>query len=284
MDQPPLPLCWRLRYARAYLRTRRHNRIRMFRHAIVRPPAANFAEGLTSVDLGKPVFEKALAQHAHYCHALQQCGLELTRLEADAGFPDSTFVEDTAILTPRTAILARRGAPSRMGEVIGIERALRHVYSRFLAITAPGTVDGGDVCEADGHFFIGLSARTNEQGAHQLTDFLEEEGFTSALVDIRSIDGILHLKSGISYLGDNRLVLIDALVGHAAFNGYEIVVVEPEENYAANFLRINDHVIVSAGHGKFEAMVRGFGYPTIALDMSEFQKMDGALSCLSLRF
>jgi dimethylargininase len=256
----------------------------MFKHAIVRPPAANFAEGLTSVDLGKPVFEKALVQHAHYCHALQQCGLELTRLEADAGFPDSTFVEDTAVLTPRAAVLTRPGAPSRAGEVIGIERALRRVYSRFHAITAPGTVDGGDVCEADGHFFIGLSARTNEQGAHQLSEFLEEEGFTSALVDIRGIDGILHLKSGISWLGDNRLVLIDAFVGHAAFNGYEIVVIEPEENYAANFLRINDRVIVSAGHPKFEAAVRKLGYPVVALDMSEFRKMDGALGCLSLRF
>ena len=256
----------------------------LFKHAIIRPPAFNFAEGLTSVDLGKPVFEKALAQHAQYCDALRQCGLELTRLEADAGFPDSTFVEDTAVLTPRTAILTRPGARSRMGEVIGTERALRRAYSRFHAITAPGTLDGGDVCEADGHFFIGLSARTNEQGAHQLTDFLEEEGFTSALVDIRAIDGILHLKSGISYLGDNRLVLIDALVGNAAFNGYEIVVVEPEENYAANFLRINDRVIVSAGHPLFEATVRKFGCPVIALDMSEFQKMDGALSCLSLRF
>ena len=256
----------------------------MLKHAIVRPPAANFAEGLTSVDLGKPIFGKALKQHAAYSDALRQCGLELTRLEADAGFPDSTFVEDTAILTPRTAILARPGAHSRVGEVIGIERALRRVYSRFLSITTPGTVDGGDVCEADGHFFIGLSARTNEQGAHQLTDFLEEEGFTSAIVDIRSINGILHLKSGISYLGDNRVVLIDALVGHPAFSGYEIVLVEPVENYAANFLRINDRVIVSAGHPQFEANVRKFGYPVIALDMSEFQKMDGALTCLSLRF
>jgi dimethylargininase len=256
----------------------------MLKHAIVRPPATNFAEGLTSVDLGKPVFEKALKQHAQYCDALRQCGLELTRLEADATFPDSTFVEDTAVLTPRTAILTRPGARSRMGEVIGIERALRHMYSRFHTITAPGTVDGGDVCAADGHFFIGLSARTNEQGAHQLTDFLEEEGFSSALVDIRGIDGILHLKSGISYLGDNRLVLVDAFVGNTAFNGYEIVVVEPEENYAANFLRINDRVLVSAGHPQFEAMLRKFGYPVITLDMSEFQKMDGALSCLSLRF
>jgi dimethylargininase len=256
----------------------------LFRHAIVRPPAANFADGLTSVDLGKPDFEKALRQHALYCQALQQCGLELTRLEADAAFPDSTFVEDTAVLTPQAAILTRPGARSREGEVVSTERALRHVYARFHAIAAPGAVDGGDVCEADGHFFIGVSERTNEQGAHQLAGFLAQEGFTSMLVDIRGIDGILHLKSGISYLGDNRLVLIDAFVGNPAFNGYEIVVVEPEENYAANFLRINDRVIVSAGHPQFEATVRKFGYPVVALDMSEFQKMDGALSCLSLRF
>jgi dimethylargininase len=256
----------------------------MFKHAIVRPPAANFADGLTSVDLGKPNFKKALDQHQRYCEALRDCGLELMHLEADARFPDSTFVEDTAILTPRTAIITRPGAHSRAGEVVGTERALRNVYSRFRTIAAPGTVDGGDVCEADGHFFIGLSERTNEQGARQLAGFLEEEGLTSALVDIRGVPGILHLKSGISYLGDNRLVLIDALVGHAAFNGYEIVRVAPQENYAANFLRINAHVIVSAGHPQFESTVQGFGYPVIALDMSEFQKMDGALSCLSLRF
>ena len=256
----------------------------LFKHAIVRPPAANFADGLTSVDLGSPIFEKALEQHARYCEALRRCGLELTRLEADARFPDSTFVEDTAVLTPRAAVLTRPGAHSRAGEVAGSERALREVYSRFCAIAAPGTVDGGDVCAAGRHFFIGLSARTNEDGARQLAGFLAEEGFTSALVDIRGVAGILHLKSGISYLGDNRLVLIDAFVGHAAFDGYEIVRVAPEENYAANFLRINAQVIVSAGHPQFEAAVREFGYPVIALDMSEFQKMDGALSCLSLRF
>jgi dimethylargininase len=256
----------------------------LFKHAIVRPPAANFADGLTSVDLGKPVFSKALEQHAHYCQALRECGLELMHLEADARFPDSTFVEDTAVLTPRAAIITRPGAHSRSGEVVGTERALRNVYSRFRAIAAPATVDGGDVCAADGHFFIGLSERTNEQGARQLAGFLEEEGFTSALVDIRGVADILHLKSGISYLGDNRLVVIDALAGHAAFSDYEIVRVAPEENYAANFLRINDQVIVSAGHPQFEAAVRGFGYTVLVLDMSEFQKMDGALSCLSLRF
>lgn len=256
----------------------------MFTRAIVRPPAANFADGLTSADLGKPDFAKALQQHTHYCTALEQCGLTLTRLPADTNFPDSTFVEDTAILTRHCAILTRPGAASRVGEVASIAATLPQFFSRIHRIVAPGTVDGGDICQADGHFFIGISARTNQEGARQLAGLLAQEGFTSAQVDIRGAHGILHLKSGISWLGDKRLVLIDALADNAVFRDYEIVRIALQENYAANFLRINDHVIVSAGHPKFEASVRGLGYPVIALDMSEFQKMDGALSCLSLRF
>lgn len=255
----------------------------MFAHAIVRPPAANFAEGLTSVDLGKPDVAKALAQHLCYCGALQQCGVDLTYLEADLKFPDSTFVEDTAILTSHAAILTRPGAAPRAGEVAGIASVLRRFYSRIHTITSPGTVDGGDICQVENHFFIGQSKRTNAEGARQLAGFLEQEGLTSARIDIRTVRGILHLKSGISYLGDNRLVLIDALANHVAFRGYEILRIAPEENYAANVLRINEQMIISAGYPKFEADVRSFGYPVIAVDMSEFQKMDGALSCLSLR-
>lgn len=256
----------------------------MFNRAIVRPPSASFAQGLTTADLGKPDLDKALAQHARYCAALEQCGVTLTRLPADAVHPDSTFVEDTAILTAECAILTRPGAASRAGEVAGIAAVLPQFFSRIHQIEAPGSVDGGDVCQAGTHFFIGISERTNAEGARQLAAILSQEGFSSALVDIRGVRGILHLKSGISYLGDNRLVLIDALAAHSAFAGYEIVRVAPEEDYAANFLRINAAVIVAAGHPRFEASVRDFGYPVIALDMSEFRKMDGALSCLSLRF
>lgn len=256
----------------------------MFSRAIVRPPATSFAAGLTSAGLGKPDLARALAQHAHYCAALQRCGLELIRLEPQADFPDSTFVEDTAIVTAHGAILTRPGAATRAGEVARIEPALRACFAQVDAIAAPGTVDGGDICQAQDHFFIGVSERTNEEGARQLAALLAQQGFTSAVVDIRGIDGILHLKSGISWLGDGRIALIDALAQHAAFRGYEIVRVAPQESYAANFLRLNDHVIVAAGHPQFESAVRAFGYPVIALDMSEFRKMDGALSCLSLRF
>ncbi len=256
----------------------------MFRKAIVRPPAENFAAGLTTVDLGAPDIKLALEQHARYCRALEQCGLTLKWLEGDAAYPDSTFVEDTAVLTEHSAILTHPGAPSRQGEVAAISRVLRQFYTRFHTITPPGTLDGGDICEAGSHFFIGVSMRTNDEGARQLAGFLAEEGFTSSVVDIHGVPGILHLKSGIAYLGDNRLALIDALAGRAAFQGYEIVRVEPSENYAANCVRANDYVLLAAGYPRLEATLRRLGYAPLTLDMSEYQKMDGGLSCLSLRF
>jgi dimethylargininase len=256
----------------------------VFRRAIVRPPAPNFADGLTTVDLGVPDVAKALDQFERYCEALEGCGLDLVRLLADPRFPDSTFVEDTAILTERGAILTRPGAPSRAGEVAGIEEAVSWFFPDPARIEAPGTVDGGDICEAGSHFFIGLSERTNEEGAGQLAAHLERMGYTSAAVDIRGVARILHLKSGIAAPDGQRLVVIDALADHPAFRGWDLVRVAPAENYAANCIRVNDAVLVAEGFPKFEASLRALGLKTISLDMSEFEKMDGGLSCLSLRF
>ena len=255
-----------------------------FRRAIVRPPAPNFAEGLTTVDLGTPRFEAALAQHERYCEALEHCGLALTRLPPDPRFPDSTFVEDTAILTGGVAILTRPGAPSREGEIAGIEDALTLFFSGFARIAAPGTLDGGDVCEAGDHVFIGVSQRTNPEGARQLSQYLAGAGLTSEVVDIRAVAGILHLKSGIAWLDGRRLVVIDALAGDPAFRGWELVPVAPEEAYAANLVPVNGSVLVAEGFPRLHQTVRELGHRPLALDMSEFQKMDGGLSCLSLRF
>ncbi len=256
----------------------------LFKRALVRPPCAGFTEGLTTANLGPPVLERALEQHERYCGALERCGLELTRLSPDPRFPDSTFVEDAAVLAGSCAVIARPGASSRRGEVAAVREALEPFYDSFHEIAAPGTLDGGDVSEAGGHFFVGVSERTNDYGARQLAGFLAQKGYTSSLVDIRGIAGILHLKSGIAYIGEKRLVAIGALAGHAAFRAYEIVRVEPSESYAANCVRINDHVLIAAGYPALHASLRALDYGVIALDMSEFQKMDGGLSCLSLRF
>ena len=157
-------------------------------------------------------------------------------------------------------------------------------FPEFSGIAAPGTLDGGDVCEAEDHYFIGVSERTNEEGAGQLAAILAGMGATSAIVDIRGIPGILHLKSGIAYAGDGRIVAIDALAGHPALSSHEVVRVSSAENYAANCVRVNDRVLFAAGHPRLEASLRGMGYDLLPLEMSEFQKMDGGLSCLSLRF
>ena len=256
----------------------------MFSRAIVRPPGTNYAEGLTRIELGAPDYERALQQHAAYCEALARCGLELIHLQADERYPDSTFVEDTSVLTPAGAILTRPGATSRMGEVESIKETLSHLYPRVDSIQEPGTLDGGDVCEAGNHFFIGLSERTNEAGAGQLAELLTSYGYTSSFVDIRSVKDILHLKSGLASLGDNRLVVTEALANREEFRGYELVRLSADEEYAANCVRVNDQVLIAAGYPIFEQTLRELGYETIALEMTEFQKMDGGLSCLSLRF
>jgi dimethylargininase len=256
----------------------------MLTRAIVRPPAPNFAEGLTRADLGAPDYQKALAQHEAYCEALQECGLALTHLAPEPEFPDSTFVEDTAVLAGRSAILTRPGASSREGEVAAIRGAIRSFFSKPFEIVAPGTVDGGDVCEAGNKVFIGISHRTNQAGAEQLAHFLVSEGKTTTFVDIRETPGILHLKSGIAYLGENRLLVIDALARHEAFAGFALVPGAPAEEYAANCVRVNDRLLVAAGFPKTEERLSGLGYRIVTVEMSEFQKMDGGLSCLSLRF
>jgi N-Dimethylarginine dimethylaminohydrolase len=252
--------------------------------AIVRAPGRNFASGLTSVDLGSPVFERTLQQHEAYCGVLESCSLQLIRLDPDERYPDSTFVEDTAVLTPRGTVITRPGAPSRLGEIDGIVPVLREHYRELHSISEPGTVDGGDVCEAGEHFFIGISQRTNEEGAKQLAQLLDSFGYSSSLIDIRGLSNILHLKSGMAYLGGKHLVVIEALRGHKAFSGYDLIRLNSAEEYAANCLSLNGRVLIAGGFPAMKQELDQLGYETIALDMSEFQKMDGGLSCLSLRF
>jgi dimethylargininase len=255
-----------------------------FTRAIVRPPSATFADGITTANLGKPDLDKALAQHALYCSTLERCGLKLTQLAPDDAYPDSTFVEDPAVLTPNLAIVTNPGAHSRNGEVRGMAAVLPRFFARIARIEAPGTLEGGDICQADNHFFIGLSERTNADGARQLAQILAGEGFTSSVIDIRSSTTVLHLKTGMSYLGERCVVAMGEIADDPAFAGYDVIRVPAPESYAANFLRINDHVIVAAGFPGVAGAIAARGHAIIPLDMSEFRKMDGSLSCLSLRF
>jgi len=255
-----------------------------FTRALVCPPAASFDAGLTTAALGAPDLARAREQHERYCAALAELGLALVHLAPDERFPDSTFVEDAAVVTSELAVITRPGAPSRLGETEAVEAALRELFERIERIEPPGTLDGGDVCEAGEHVFIGVSQRTNEHGARQLAALLEREGFAATLVDIRAVPGILHLKSGLAHPGERDLVLIDALAEHPAFRGWRALRVPRGEEYAANCVRVNERVLVPAGFPRVAETLERAGHAPLTLDMSEFEKQDGGLSCLSLRW
>jgi dimethylargininase len=254
-----------------------------FTRAILRRPGRTFAAGLTS-GAGSPDLAVALAQHAAYEAALAALGLTLTVLRADERYPDGTFVEDTAILTAKGAVVTRPGAATRRGETESMAEVLGGFYRDLRRIEAPGSVDGGDVCQCDDHFLIGVSERTNEVGATQLAGFLGEFGYRATLIDIRPSKTLLHLKTGLTWLGDGRLVVAGDIPECPALAAYERVVVDPAESYAANCIRVNDRVLVAAGFPRFAAALARLGLDPLPLEMGEFRKMDGGLSCLSLRF
>ncbi len=253
-----------------------------YTRALVRPPSSNFADGITSSDEGPPDLARAIEQHCAYCRALEECGLEIVELPADPKHPDGCFVEDTAILMEHGAIALRPGAPSRVGEVASVVEALRSQFQEIAQIFAPGTVDGGDVCETDGHFLIGLSSRTNELGARQLARLLGDLQCTSSIVDIRG-SRLLHLKTGLAYLSNSCMVVTEDVPRVPELSQYELIPVPAEERYAANCVLVNDRVLVAAGYPMLAGLLKARRYDVVPVEMSEFRKMDGGLSCLSLR-
>jgi dimethylargininase len=253
----------------------------MFTRAIVRKPSPEMIHGLSSSSLGAPDFEKALAQHQNYVYALEECGLKVEVLEADPQYPDSVFVEDVALCTPECAIVTNPGAPSRNGEKQAIRPVLEYYYKNLHCIEAPGTLDAGDVMMVGKHYYIGISERTNREGARQLSGILERYDMTASLIPLNDM---LHLKSGISYLEQNQMLISGEFVDHPAFDNFQKIEVDPDETYAANSLWVNSIVLVPEGFPETLRKIQEAGYQTKILDVSEFRKLDGGLSCLSLRF
>jgi dimethylargininase len=232
--------------------------------------------------LGSPDYERALGQHAAYIEALQTLGLAVTVLPADEAYPDGCFVEDTAVLTEKGAVLTNPGAESRRGEVEGMIPVLREFYREEPGrITAPGTLEGGDVMRVGDRFYVGRSARTNDEGIRQFAEILKPWGYTLIPVALREV---LHLKTGVNYLSGGRLLVSGEFTGKPEFASYRKIPIPPEEDYAANCLWINDTVLIPAGFPRTRALIEGLGCRTLTVDTSEFRKLDGGLSCLSLRF
>ena len=258
--------------------------MKKFNHVIVRRPCRAMVDGITSApELGKPDYELALKEHDAYSEALIQCDVDVTVLEADERYPDSCFVEDPALITRECAIITNPGAESRNGEKFEIVDAVRKFFpeDRIEYIKAPGTLEGGDVMMVGDHFYVGRSARTNEEGIRQLTEILAKYGMTCSEV---KLEKVLHLKTGVNYLENNNMLVSGEFVTKPDFEKYNKVEIPEEEAYAANCIWVNDTVIVPEGYPAVLAAVQSLGYKTLLVDTSEYRKLDGGLSCLSLRF
>lgn len=256
----------------------------MFKTCIVRTPCKGMVEGISSgLYPGKPDYELACKQHAHYIECLKQCGVQVEVLPALDEYPDSVFVEDPAVVTKHCAIIANPGAASRNGEKAEILPALRKYFAEenIHFITGDGYLDGGDVMMVGDHFYVGLSARTNAEGIRQFSEILAKYGMTCSTVPLEKV---LHLKTGVNYIENNNLLVCGEFIDKPDFANYNKLIIPEGEEYAANCIWINDHVIVPAGYPGVAKMVEEAGYTVILCDTSEFRKLDGGLSCMSLRF
>jgi dimethylargininase len=253
----------------------------MFTKAIVKIPCENMIEGLSSANLGYPDYLEALVQHQFYINALRDCGLEVTILDADENYPDSTFVEDTALLTPDFAIITNPGAQTRKGEIAEMKKVMEGWYGNVEEIKHPGTLEAGDVMMVENHFYIGLSKRTNLLGAQQLIAILNKYGKAGSTV---ALEKVLHLKSGVSYLENINLLVTGEFIHKPEFQKFNRIIVDEDESYAANSVWVNGNVLVPKGFPKTIMKIEQLGYKVLEVDVSEFRKLDGGLSCLSLRF
>ncbi len=238
-------------------------------------------KGISSADLGKPDYDLALQQHENYIQALELCGLKVSVLEPNEDFPDSTFVEDVCLMTPGCAVITRPGASTRRDEIVHIEPVVTALGRPVERIQAPGTLDAGDIMMVGGHYYAGLSDRTNPEGASQLKQILEKYNLSSSTI---RLEEVLHLKTGISYLENNNLLAFGEFLTKPELKDFHILKVNEDESYAANSVWINGKVLVPAGFPTTARLIASAGYEIVEVDVSEFQKLDGGLSCLSLRF
>ena len=257
----------------------------MFTKAITRKPCKALIDGITTAMFGEgtPNYETAIKQHDNYVETLRSLGLEVLDLEADERYPDSCFVEDPAVVMAECAIITNPATDSRNGEKYEIVDAIKKFYNddQIFHIEAPGTMEGGDVMLVEKHFYVGQSDRTNAEGFRQFQDIVAKFGYEATAVPVT--EG-LHLKDFVIYQEKGNMLVSPKMNEEPAFSEYTRFVIEPEELYAINSMNINGTVLVPDGFPNTLKLIQDLGYPTIVMNNSEFAKIDGSLTCLSLRF
>ena len=232
--------------------------------------------------MGNPDMELLFSHHDSYVRALQQAGCEVTVLEPLEEFPDSLFVEDTALCLREGAVVLRPGAPTRFGEAAAMAPHLRDVFTEVRQLTGPGSLEGGDILTTESEILIGISERSTSEGITELRDMVADWGYT--VREVSTPSGVLHFKSDCSLLDGSTILSTSRLSASGCFDGYTVIEVEPGEEPAANSIRVNDVVFMPQGFPMTAERVRQAGFVVIELENSECQKIDGGLSCLSLRF
>jgi dimethylargininase len=221
---------------------------------------------------------RALRQHEDYCRTLRACGARVQTLSVNHDLPDCAFIEDTAVVLDEVAVLASMGPASRRAEPAGIEpelRKLRPVHR----IEPPATLEGGDVLRVGRTLFVGLSSRTNRAGVSALATVAGRHGYTVVPVPVHDC---LHLKTACTALDDRRLLVNPAWIAVGELRGFELVRVPEEEPWAANTARVGGAVLLAATHVRTADLVRGLGFDVRGVDLSEFAKAEGGVTCLSI--
>ncbi|MGI9491018.1 MAG: dimethylarginine dimethylaminohydrolase family protein [Geminicoccaceae bacterium] len=253
-----------------------------FRHAIVREPGNSVVSGLRASRSDDPDPELFKNEHRIYVQSLEANGLDVTLLPPLEDFPDAVFVEDAAICTGKTAVLLRPGAPSRRDEVVAIKPALVDVFEQLIDLPGDGLVDGGDVLLTENDAFIGLSERTNQTGFEALSSVLSTLGYRSRKVETPS--DILHFKTDCGLLDAETIFATRRLARTRCFDGYQVMLAPDGEEAAANLIRVNDVVLISAGYPMTKSVLTKAGYEVQAIPTSQAALIDGGPSCMSLRF
>lgn len=253
-----------------------------FTRAITRRPAASVINGLRAEDIGTPDLDQMLKDHAHYVATLKSTGAEVIELPPLDDYADALFVEDTALCLPRGAVLMRPGAPSRMGEVAEMAPTLRNLYDEIREISGPGHIEGGDILVTGREILVGRSARTDAEGVKELAAIVGDWGHK--LREVFTPPGVLHFKTDCSLLDGETILSTERLDASGCFQGYRVIHTAPGEEACANTIRFNDLVLMPAGFPRTAEILDKAGFSVVEINNSECAKLDGGMSCLSLRF
>lgn len=222
----------------------------------------------------------ARVQHQKYCDILNTLGLNLLFIDADELLPDCTFVEDSAIIFDDIAIICNIKTPSRKNEKKDVKEILKK-YKTLKEIHSPGFIEGGDVLKIENKVYVGISSCTNMAGYNQLTNFIKGRGYILVPVEINKS---YHLKSSCSYIGKNYVIISSGHFDLEIFSEYNILEIPEDESFFSNCLSINNVLLVPKGYNKSITKINNAGFHTVELDISEFEKAEGSLTCLSILF